>query len=47
VLEQSSLLQFDVRRDHEHALGGPGPLLRGHRDLGGRERGLQALDKRI
>jgi hypothetical protein len=27
----------------QHALGGLSPLLRGHRDLGGRERPLQAL----
>jgi hypothetical protein len=46
VLEQSPLLQFAVRRDHEHALGDLSPLLRGHRDLGGRERRLQALGER-
>jgi hypothetical protein len=46
VLEQSPLLQFAVRRDHQHALGGLSPLLRGHRDLGGRERRLQALGER-
>jgi len=35
VLEQSPLLHFGVRRDHQHALGGLGPLLRGHRGPGG------------
>ena len=46
VLEQSPLLHFGVGRDHQHALGGLGPLPRGHRGIGGRERGLQALGER-
>jgi hypothetical protein len=46
VLEQSPLLEFSVRRDHQNAVGRPLPLPRGRRDLGGRERLLQALGER-